>query len=105
MKNPRLANITVGEILAEDYLKPMGLNPSILASALHVPRSRINAIIRGKQRISPDSAIRLSLFFKTNPGYWLDLQAECDRRAAEDLKPRLAKVVRPYTDLKKAKAA
>jgi antitoxin HigA-1 len=106
MKDPRLANVTAGEILAEDYLKPLGISQYGLAKALRVPQTRISQIIRGKRKITPDTAMRLAAFFKTTAGFWLNIQAECDARAAEDLKLAISREVKPYTELlRKRKAA
>jgi addiction module HigA family antidote len=99
MKDPRLANITAGEILNEEYLKPLGLTPYALAKALHVPAMRVSLILRGKRAITPDTAMRLGAFFKTSAQYWLNIQARCDLRAAEDEEEKILREIRPYTEV------
>jgi addiction module HigA family antidote len=105
MKDARLNNITVGEILQEEYLKPLGLTPYALAKALCVPPMRISLILRGKRAITADTAMRLGAFFKTTAQFWLNLQARSDLRAAEDREEKILKDVRPYTELLNKKAA
>src|SRR5437016_3711444 len=72
-----LSNITPGEILAEDYMKPMGLSQNAVAKALGVPPRRINEIVHGKRAITLDTSLRLGRFFGQSPRFWLNLQAEC----------------------------
>lgn len=75
-----------GEILLEDFLKPMGISQYRLAQAIHVPPRRINEIIHGTRGITADTAIRLSRYFGTSAELWLGLQADCDlQRAQENL--------------------
>jgi addiction module HigA family antidote len=105
MKDSRLANVTVGEILQEEYLKPLRLTPYALAKALRVPPMRISLILRGKRGITADTAMRLGAFFKTTAQFWLNLQARSDLRAAEDREEKILKDVRPYTEILNSKAA
>jgi len=105
MKDPRLDNITVGEILQEEYLKPLGLTPYALAKALHVPPMRVSLILRGKRAITADTAMRLGAFFKTTAQFWLNLQGRADLRAADDGEEKILKDVKPYTELLNKKAA
>lgn len=72
-----------GEILLEDYLKPLGMSENALAKALGVPASRINAIIKGARGITADTALRLERFFGAEATGWLNLQATHDLRVAE----------------------
>jgi addiction module HigA family antidote len=65
MKNKLLANITPGEILAEDFLKPMGLSQYRVAKDIGVPPRRINEIVKGQRAITADTALRLGRYFKT----------------------------------------
>jgi addiction module HigA family antidote len=90
-----LNNITPGEILAEDYMKPMGLSQNAIAKALGVPPRRINEIIHGKRAITLDTSLRLGRFFGQSPRFWLNLQAECDLRNSRQLMERIAREVRP----------
>lgn len=74
----RLPNIHPGEVLQEEFLKPMGISQYALAKAIHVPAMRIHEICHGKRRITADTAVRLSKFFGTSSGFWLGLQADYD---------------------------
>jgi len=73
-----------GEILSEDFLKPMGISQNKLALAMRVPANRVSEIIRGKRSISAETALRLGLAIGTSPDVWLNLQAMYDLRMAED---------------------
>ena len=75
-----------GEVLLEEFLKPMGISQYRLAQAIHVPPRRINEIVHGKRGISADTAIRLSRYFGTSAELWLGLQADYDlERAREEM--------------------
>ncbi len=63
-----------GEILREDFLKPLGLSINKLALELHVPATRMGEIVHERRRISADTALRLARYFNTNPEFWLNLQ-------------------------------
>jgi len=63
-----------GEILLEDFIKPLGLTVNKLALDLHVPATRIGEIVHERRRITADTALRLARYFKTNPEFWLNLQ-------------------------------
>ncbi len=67
-----------GEILQEEFLVPLGISQTRLAQDLHVPAPRINAIVRGKRSITADTALRLGRYFKMEPQFWLNLQANYD---------------------------
>jgi len=75
-----------GEILLEDFIKPLGLTVNRLALDLHVPATRIGEIVHERRRITADTALRLARYFKTNPEFWLNLQnfydLEVSRRSA-----------------------
>ena len=73
-----------GEVLAEEYLKPLGLSASALAQAIGVPANRITDIIRQRRDVSADTAIRLGRFFDVDPRFWLNLQAAYDLSLAEN---------------------
>jgi antitoxin HigA-1 len=86
-----------GEILAEDFLKSLGMSVNALALSLRVPANRIGAIVKGRRSVSADTALRLARFFGTSPEFWMNLQVRYDLEVAEDaLKGRLAKEVRPH---------
>jgi addiction module HigA family antidote len=74
-----------GEILREDFMKPLALSINRLALDLHVPATRIGEIVHERRRITADTALRLSRYFKTNPEFWLNLQnffdLEIERRS------------------------
>ena len=72
-----------GEILAEEYLKPLDLSASALAQAIGVPQNRISDIARGRRDVSADTAIRLGKFFGVDPRFWLNLQSAYDLSRAE----------------------
>ena len=78
MKNKLVANITPGEILAEDFLGPLGLSQYRLAQDIGVPPRRINEIIKGQRAITADTALRLGRYFKMSPQFWLNLQSHYD---------------------------
>ncbi len=71
----RLPNIHPGEILQKDFLEPLDLTPYRLAKDIGVGRMRISDILNGKRDITPDTAIRLGLYFGIEPEFWLNLQA------------------------------
>src|SRR5210317_1182202 len=86
-----------GEILFEEFLKPMDLSQNRVAMDIHVPARRINEIVQGKRRITADTALRLSRFFGNSPQFWLGLQMDYDLDVADDnLKDRLSREVHPY---------
>jgi len=97
MSKKTISPIHPGEILLEEFLKPMELSQNRLAMDIHVPARRINEIVHGKRRITADTALRLSRFFGNSPQFWLGLQMDYDLDVAEDsLKDRLDTEVHPY---------
>jgi len=78
MKNDKIAPIHPGEILLEEFLKPMNLSQNKIALAIRVPARRINEIVLGKRRISADTALRLAKFFGNSAQFWLGLQMDYD---------------------------
>jgi antitoxin HigA-1 len=80
----KLPPIHPGEILREDYLKPLGLTMNHLALCLRVPATRIAEIVHERRAISAETAIRLGRYFNTTPRFWLNLQAAYDLEVAED---------------------
>ncbi len=85
MKNKKLPPIHPGEILIEEFLKPMGISQYRLAKDISVPPRRINEIVHGKRSISADTALRLGRFFGLAPQFWLNLQNRFDLEVTEDL--------------------
>jgi len=82
--NDKLKPIHPGEVLLEEFLKPLNLSQNRLALAIRVPARRINEIVHGKRRITPDTALRLARFFDMSPEFWLGLQMDYDLDLAED---------------------
>jgi addiction module HigA family antidote len=81
----RLANVTPGEVLLEEFLKPLGISQNRLAKDLGVPPRRINEIVLGKRAISADTALRLARHFGTSERFWLGLQLDYDLEEAKRL--------------------
>jgi addiction module HigA family antidote len=81
----RLSNIHPGEILREEFLKPMGISQYRMAKTIGVPAMRISEICAGKRSITADSALRFSRAFSTTPGFWLGLQADYDTEEVEKI--------------------
>jgi addiction module HigA family antidote len=71
-----------GEILAEEFMRPLGLSINALARDLHVPANRIHGIVHGTRSITADTALRLATYFGTSAELWLNLQSEYDLRQA-----------------------
>jgi antitoxin HigA-1 len=84
MKSKTLANITPGEILEQDFLKPMNLSQYRLAKDIGVPARRINEIVKGERAITADTALRLGRYFKMSPQFWLNLQSHHDLEVQEE---------------------
>jgi addiction module HigA family antidote len=74
----RLPPVTPGEILAEEFMKPIPLSANALALYLHVPATRIQAIVNGKRAITADTALRLGRFFGNSAEFWMNLQKNYD---------------------------
>lgn len=99
-KSERLAPVHPGEVLMEDFLKPMGLSQNRLALSIGVHPRRINEIVLGKRGISADTALRLAKFFDTSPDVWLGLQKDYELDVAMDeLGDRINREVRTFTSL------
>jgi addiction module HigA family antidote len=86
-----------GEILIEDFLKPMGITQYRLAKSIGVPQRRIGEIVAGKRAITADTALRLARFFGIDPQSWMNLQTHYDlEMAKEKLSEKLEKDVHPH---------
>ena len=93
----KYAPIHPGEILLEEFLIPMEISQYRLAKDISVPPRRINEVVLGKRAITPDTALRLSLFFGLSERFWLNLQTRYDIEIEKDkLEGRLAKEVHVY---------
>ncbi len=98
----KLNPVTPGEILLEEFLKPMGISQYRLAKEIDVPAQRIGEIVAGRRSVSADTDLRLCRFFGLSNGYWLRAQVAHDSEVAERvIGPKLAKI-RPWADLQAA---
>ncbi len=88
-----------GEVLSEEFLKPLGMSVNSLALALRVPATRLGAIVKGERSVTADTALRLARFFSMSPEFWMNLQAMYDLTKARlesgtaierDVRPRAA---------------
>ena len=91
--------ITPGEILLEEYLKPMGISQNAMARAIGVAPRAINEIVLGKRAITPAMSIRFGAFFGQSPEFWHGIQVECDFRALAKQQKKLTAKIRPATEL------
>jgi antitoxin HigA-1 len=98
MKKKKLSPIHPGEVLLEEFLKPMGLSQNKLALNIGVPARRINEIVLEKRKITADTALRLARFFGISSEFWIGLQSQYDLDVTADaLGERLEKEVRIYS--------
>ena len=74
----KLKNIHPGEVLLEEFLNPMGISAYRLSKEIFIPQTRVSEIIRGRRRITADTALRLSIFFGNSAKFWLALQSDYD---------------------------
>lgn len=96
------APITAGEILLEEYLKPLGISQNAMARAVGVPPAAINEIVHGKRAITPSMSIRFGAFFGQSDEFWHGLQVECDFRALQRQRAELVRGIQPAIKLAKA---
>jgi addiction module HigA family antidote len=90
-----MKTMTPGEILLEEYLKPMGLSQNAVARALGVPPRAINEIVLGKRAITPAMSIRLGAYFGQSDQFWHGIQVECDFRALARTRKSLVAGIQP----------
>ena len=83
MLTNRMRMIHPGEILLEEFIKPLGMSANALALALRVPAPRINDVIRQKRSVTPDTALRLARYFGTTAQFWMNLQSAYDLKNTE----------------------
>ena len=101
MTNPDYP-ITPGEILLEEYLKPMGISQNAMARAIGVSPRAINEIVRGRRSITPAMSIRFGAFFGQSDQFWHGIQVECDFRRIADDRDRLTNDIQPASSLIRA---
>ncbi len=83
-------------MLREEFLIPMGLSQRDLADGIHVPYQRINKIVNGRRGVTPSTALRLSKFFGTSPGFWMNLQLRWDLYHAQKAEASVLKTIQPH---------
>lgn len=97
MSTKKIRPVHPGEILREEFLEPMGISQYRLAKDINVPARRINEIVHGKRSVSADTALRLSIYFKMSPIFWINLQARFDIEIVKDqLSSRLEKEIKVH---------
>ncbi|MGD0235695.1 MAG: HigA family addiction module antitoxin [Syntrophorhabdales bacterium] len=84
MRRRKIEPVHPGEILSEEFLKPLGISQYRLAKDIKVPARRVNEIVHGKRSISADTALRLSRYFNLSERFWLNLQARHDLEVEKD---------------------
>ncbi len=101
MPEEKMAPVHPGEVLVEDFMKPLGISQYRLAKAMNVYPRKINEIVQGKRTISADTALRLARFFGTSAELWMNLQAHYDLEVARDaLEEIVVREVTPYLVLR-----
>ena len=91
----KLKPISPGEVLLEEFLKPLGISQSALARDLNVPVGRVSDIVQAKRAITPDTALRLAVYFNMTPEFWINLQSHYDLKLAKrHLLPKIERSVR-----------
>lgn len=91
----RLSNILPGEVLLEEFLRPMGISQNKIARDIGVPPRRINEIVQGKRAVTADTALRLARYFDMSESFWMGLQADYDlENVRKDLGKRLERINR-----------
>ena len=90
-----LPPIHLGEILLEDFMKPLGLSANRLALDLHVPVTRISEIVHERRGITSETALRLGRYFNTSARFWLNAQAAYDLEVADELREKVEREVQP----------
>ena len=92
----KLPPVHPGEILLEEFLKPMGITQYRLAKEIGVPQRRIGEIVAGKRAITADTGLRLSRFFGMSEGFWIGLQADYDCESAKDAMAKTLAKIKPW---------
>ena len=95
--NKKLEPVHPGDVLSEDFLKPLAISQNQIARDLKVPPRRINEIILKKRRVTADTALRLGAYFKTSPQFWMNLQSSYDLDVErEEIGPKITRDVHAY---------
>jgi len=92
----KLAPLTPGELLLEEFLKPMGITQYRLAKEIGVSQRRIGEIVAGKRAVTADTDLRLARFFGLLDGYWLRAQTDYDIECAQDALQPMLRTIRPW---------
>jgi addiction module HigA family antidote len=87
-----------GEMLIEEFLRPMDLTQRELANAIHVPYQRVNEIINGRRGVTPSTALRLAKFFSVSPDFWMNLQLRWDLYFTRQSEADSLHNIQPLTD-------
>ncbi len=98
----KLKPVTPGELLLEEFLRPMGISQYRLAKETDVPAQRIGEIVAGRRSITADTDLRLCKFFGLSNGYWLRAQVAYDTEIAEDELAPVLKKIKPWTGDKRS---
>ena len=93
----RVASVTPGELLLEEFMIPMGVTAYRLAKEINVPAQRIGQIVKGKRSITADTDLRLCRFFDLSDGYWLRAQAAHDIEVAQSKLGKTLKTIKPWS--------
>jgi len=101
-KRTKLAPVSPGEMLLEEFLKPMGLSQYRLAKEIDVSQRRIGEIVAGKRAITADTDLRLCRFFGLSDGWWLRLQADYDTELAKGALAKTLAKIKPWPGTKRA---
>ena len=86
-----------GEMLLEEFLKPMDITQRELAEAIHVPYQRINELINGRRGMTPSTALRLAKYFGVSPDFWMNLQLRWDLYFAQEAEIKELKTIKPLS--------
>ncbi len=91
-----------GEMLLEEFLRPMELTQRELATAVHVPYQRINELVNGRRGMTPSTALRLAKFFNVSPSFWMNLQLRWDLYYTRQVEQKQLKTIQPYEHMEAA---
>jgi addiction module HigA family antidote len=98
----KLPPVHPGEVLREDFLRPMNLSPYAVARAVGVPRTRIERLANERTALTADTALRLARYFGTTPAFWMGIQAQYDLERAEDELGAALREIEPARETKPA---